>query len=70
MRVEAKIAKARAESEDFGRYAEVMLEEIPDMNFPILRDCYKHNATAGEYRAHFERHRMGTKRAQAQKGQA
>lgn len=69
MRVEAKIAKARAESEDFGRYAEVMLEEIPDMNFPILRDCYKHNATAGEYRAHFERHRVAAQRAQAQEGQ-
>lgn len=70
MRVEAKIAKARAESEDFGRYAEVMLEEIPDMNFPILRDCYKHNATAGEYRAHFERYRMTAQRTQVQKGQA
>ena len=70
MIVEAKIAKARAESEDFGRYAEVMLEEIPDMSPSVLRDCYKHNATAGEYRAHFERHRMSAQRPQAQKGQA
>ena len=58
MRTEAKIAKAKAESEDFGRYAEVMLEEIPDMSLPVLRDCYKHHATAGEFRAHLERQRM------------
>lgn len=70
MRAEAKIAKARSESEHFGRYAEVMLEEIPDMSLPVLRDCYKHSATAGEYRAHFERHRIQTQRAQVQKGQA
>lgn len=58
MRTETKIAKAKADSEDFGRYAEVMLEEIPDMSLPVLRDCYKHHATAGEFRAHLERQRM------------
>lgn len=52
------IAKAKAESEEFGRYAEVMLEEIPDMNFPILRDCFKHSATAREYRDYFEKHKV------------
>ena len=46
MRTETKIAKAKAVSEDFGRYAEVMLEEIPDMSLPVLRDCYKHHGTA------------------------
>ena len=70
MRIKTKLAKAKAESEDFGRYAEVMLEEIPDMSLPMLRDCYKHCATAGEYRASLERMRSGTQRAQAQKGQA
>ena len=55
MRTETKIAKAKADSEGFGRYAEVMLEEIPDMSLPVLRDCYKHHATAGEFRAHLER---------------
>ena len=58
MRTETKIAKAKADSEDFGRYAEVMLEEIPDMSLPVLRDCYKHHATAGEFRAHLERQRI------------
>lgn len=55
MKAENRLAKAKAESEDFGRYAEVMLEEIPDMSLPMLRDCYKHHATAGEYRATLER---------------
>ena len=70
MRTEAKLAKAKAESKDFGRYAETMLEEIPDMSMPVLRDCYKHNATAGEFRAHMDRLRSGAQRAQAQKEQS
>lgn len=61
MRVETKIKKAYSESKEFGKYAEVMLEEIPDMALPILRDCFKHNATAREYRDHFERH-LGKKK--------
>ena len=65
MKTETKLAKAKAESEDFGRYAEVMLEEIPDMSLPVLRDCYKHHATAGEFRAHMERQRNLAQRAQA-----
>ena len=63
MKPETMIAKAKAESADFGRYAEVMLEEIPDMNMPTLRDCFKHRATAGEYRAHMERLRYGAQGA-------
>lgn len=66
MKTETKLAKAKAESEDFGRYAEVMLESIPDMSLPVLRDCYKHNATAGEFLAHMERQRNLAQRAQAQ----
>lgn len=66
MKPETIIARAKAESADFGRYAEVMLEEVPDMSLPVLRDCYKHHATAGEYRASLERVRFG---AQAREGQ-
>lgn len=65
MRVETKIALAKEESEDFGRYAEVILEEIPDMSPAVLRDCYKHKATAGEYRASLERMRSGAQRVAA-----
>ena len=61
MRPEKIIEKAKAESKDFGRYAEVMLEEIPDMSLPVLRDCYKHRATAGEFRATIARHRVAAK---------
>lgn len=46
---EKKIARASSESPQFGRYAEYMLEEIPGMSFPILRECFKHNAAAREY---------------------
>ena len=57
MRPEKIIEKAKAESKEFGRYAEIMLEEIPDMSLPVLRDCYKHHATVGEFRATIARHR-------------
>lgn len=63
------IARAKAESADFGRYAEVMLEEVPDMSLPVLRDCYKHHATAGEYRASLERIRRGAQRTHQWEGQ-
>ena len=64
MRPEKIIEKAKAESKEFGRYAEVMLEEIPDMSLPVLRDCYKHHATAGEFRATIARHREAAKAQQ------
>ena len=48
---EKKIARAFEESSQFGSYAEYMLEEIPGMSLPILRECFKHNATAREFRA-------------------
>lgn len=59
MQDSTKIRKAYSESQEFGKYAEVMLDEIPGMSMPILRDCYKHSATAGEYRAHLERQKRG-----------
>lgn len=49
------IAKAYAESQDFGRYAENVLHYYPDTNLPTLRDLYKHGATVTEYRRHLER---------------
>lgn len=59
MKPETILAKAAAESPQFGRYAEVMLESIPDLSMPTLRDLYKHNATPAEYIAHMERIKNG-----------
>lgn len=55
MLMKTKIERATEESDDFGKYAEYMLSEYPEMNMQTLRDCYKHNASAAEYRAHMER---------------
>ena len=51
MKLATKLEKARAESPEFRKYAEYMLEEVPDMSMPMLRECFKHNASAKEYRA-------------------
>jgi len=59
MKRETIIAKAAAESSEFGRYAEVMLESIPDLSMPLLRDLYKHHATPSEYFSHMERIKQG-----------
>lgn len=55
MKQETILEKAKAESRQFGNYAEYMLSEFPNMNMPTLRDCFNHNASAGEYRRHMER---------------
>lgn len=55
------LSKAKTESPEFGRYAEYMLEEVPDLGLPMLRELYKHNASASEYRASLERVRNGGK---------
>lgn len=55
MNVETKLKRAQEESAQFGQYAEYMLSEFPEMNLPTLRDCYKHNASATEYRLHSDR---------------
>ncbi len=55
MNLETKLRIALQESEQFGRYATYMLEEEPEMNMPTLRECYKHNASATEYRLHQQR---------------
>ena len=54
MKPETLIRKAERESPDFGRYARYMLEEVPDIPMAMLRECYKHNASASEYRASFK----------------
>lgn len=59
MKPKTILARAAAESPDFGRYAEVMLECIPDLTMPTLRDLYKHSATPAEYWAHMERIKRG-----------
>lgn len=59
MKLETMIARAAAESPDFGRYAEVMLEAIPDLKMATLRDLYEHKATPAEYFAHMDRIRRG-----------
>jgi hypothetical protein len=59
MKPETMLAKAAAESPGFGRYAAVMLESIPDLNMPTLRDLYKHNALPSEYWAHMARIKAG-----------
>ena len=55
MKIETMLAKAKSESPEFERYAKYMLEEEPTLNMPTLRDLFKHNASAREYRAHIER---------------
>ena len=55
MKPETILAKAAAESPEFGRYAAVMLESIPDLSMPTLRDLYKHNALPSEYWAYMAR---------------
>ena len=59
MKLETILAKAKAVSPAFSLYAQYMLEEFPDMNMPTLKECFKHNASASEYRASLERVRKG-----------
>jgi len=59
MKLETMLEKAKAISPDFGRYADYMLTEHPTMNMPTLKDCYRCNASALEYRLHIERAQRG-----------
>ena len=61
MKQETMLAKAHSESPEFGGYAEYMLEEEPSVSLPVLRELYKHNTSASEYRAHMERVKKGGK---------
>jgi hypothetical protein len=61
MKLETMLAKAESESPVFFKYAQYMLEEFPDLGLPMLRELYKHNASASEYRASLERVKNGGK---------
>lgn len=59
MKPETILAKAHAESVTFGRYAEYITDEFPNTSLPMLRELFKHNASASEYRASLERVKKG-----------
>ncbi len=59
MKLETMLAKAKAVSPAFYKYAEYMLESVPNMNMPTLKECFKHNASASEYLASLDRVRSG-----------
>jgi len=59
MKPETILRKAKEVSPAFHLYAQYMLDAFPTMNMPTLKDCFKHNASASEYRASLERARSG-----------
>jgi hypothetical protein len=59
MKPETILAKAKEVSPHFLQYAEYMLEAVPSMNMPTLKECFKHNASAAEYLASLQRVRSG-----------
>jgi len=40
---------------EFKAYAEYVIESIPKVTLPVLRDMFKHNASVREYQEHIER---------------
>ena len=40
---------------EFRAYAEYVLDSIPDVSVPVLREMFKHNASVLEYQAHMQR---------------
>lgn len=40
---------------EFKAYAEYVIEAMPDVTLPVLREMFKHNASVREYQAHMER---------------
>lgn len=40
---------------EFKRYAEVIIEAMPEVTLPVLREMFKYNATVREYLDHIER---------------
>jgi hypothetical protein len=59
MKPETILAKASDESDVFYRYALYMMDEHPTISLPMLRECFKHNASASEYRASLDRVKNG-----------
>ncbi len=42
-------------SPEFRTYAEYVMDSMPDVTVPVLREMFKHNASVREYLAHMER---------------
>lgn len=42
---------------EFRKYAEYVLESLPDISVPAVREMFKHNASVREYLEHMERAR-------------
>lgn len=40
---------------EFRAYAEYVLDSMPDVSVPVLREMFKHNASVSEYQAHMRR---------------
>jgi hypothetical protein len=40
---------------EFKSYAEVIIEAMPEVTLPVLREMFKYNATVREYLDHIER---------------
>lgn len=40
---------------EFRAYAAYVLDSMPDVSVPVLREMFKHNASVPEYRAHMQR---------------
>jgi hypothetical protein len=40
---------------EFKRYAEVIIESMPEVTLPVLREMFKYNVTVREYRDHMDR---------------
>ncbi len=48
-------------SPQFRAYARYVVESLPTINLPTLREMFKHNASVREYLAHMERIKKGTR---------
>lgn len=40
---------------EFRAYAEYVMDSMPDVTVPVLREMFKHNASVREYQAHMKR---------------
>lgn len=40
---------------EFRAYAEYVLDSMPDVSVPVLREMFKHNASMAEFQAHMRR---------------
>ena len=45
---------------EFRAYAQYVLELMPDISVPVLREMFKHNASVSEYQAHMQRMEANT----------